>query len=536
MTEVISKRILPFALLAVYTLLSLGTITQKSATWDETHYLGVGYHLLKNRQWDIPSSMLHPPLSYYLHSLPLLFTDLEPSCFNEGRSSDILSGVRRGQCLMKTSDPSGDTLLNLARLPMIGVGILLGWFVYVWASSLYGTGGGLLSLFLYCLSPNILAHSGLITADLCLSTFGFLTVYLFWQNTRSPSVVRIITGGVALGLTLTSKYAGVIWIPLLVVLAVLERLRSRSFLGGGKGFLGKGPVLHAGAVLVCALFVLSLSYQFDLTPYISGIESQRRMIGEGFPAFLNGEVSKKGGWWYYYLFAFLIKEPIPSQILFVVGLFMAVRGFHQSGSLWLLAPVAMILISFSFLTQVNVGLRYLLPAFPFLIVLSGKAVGWFCGKTWRAVVLGCLVLWYAGETAWVYPHYLSYFNSLAGGPKGGYRYLVDSNLDWGQDLKGLKKYMDSKNIEEIKLSYFGTADPEWYGIRYQPLPSFILPGRGSSDANLHQGDLVAVSPTNLYPLYVDLGPLSEYLRRLTPIDQVGSILIYRMERKIHVGS
>jgi 4-amino-4-deoxy-L-arabinose transferase-like glycosyltransferase len=539
MSIALSKRWLPLALLAVYTGLSLGAMIKSAPTWDETHYLGLGVVLLKEGRWDVPSATLHPPLPYYLHSLPLLFCDLQFSCIETGESADILSGIRRGRCLLENSVPSGDSLLLLARLPMLFLGILLGWFVHRWASELHGTGGGFISLFLYCLSPNILAHSGLITPDLCLTAFGFLSVYFFWRNTRSPSAVRILLGGVTLGLTLMSKHAGVVFVPILLVLAVPERVRPSSSIGREKGFLGRGPIVHAGAMIVLAFFVLALGYRFDLAPYFSGIEAQRQMVGEGFPAFLNGEVSKSGGWWYYYLFAFWIKEPVPAMILLLAALFVAGRtGSRESGTRWLLAPVVVIFAAFSLFPKVNVGLRYVLPAFPFLMVLAGKALQVLRGKRSRAIALGCLLVWYAGENVRVYPHYLAYFNSLAGGPKNGYRRLVDSNLDWGQDLRGLRPYMDGKGIPEIKLSYFGTADPAWYGIRYEPLPSLVLPVSPGHQTcrELKQGDWVAVSATNLYPLYVDMGPLSEYLRQETPVGQVGySILIYRMKRDIHVG-
>lgn len=534
----ICKKTLPLVLLAAYAGLSLGTMFQKSATWDETHYLGLGHSLLKERDWELPSATLHPPLSYYLHSLPLLLFKLDQSCFEKGRSSDILSGVRRGQCLMRSSTPSGDALLCLARAPMIGIGILLGWFVYLWASALYGTAGGFLSLFLYCLSPNILAHSGLITPDLCLTAFGFMSVYFFWRNTRSPSVRDLVFGGLALGLTLLSKYAGLLWVPILALLAVVESLRSKQCPESRRDFLGAGPIIHLGVVVFLAFVVLFLGYQLDLSAYFNGMEEQRRIVGEGFPAFLNGQVSRNGGWWYYYLFAFLIKVPIPSLVMIFAGLFAitSLTTSERANVLWLITPVLVIVIAFSVLTQVNAGLRYVLPLFPFLIVLAGStSLLLKKRKVLRGFLAFALMFWYTGESLSIYPHYLAYFNQIVGGPKNGYRYLLDSNLDWGQDLKGLRKYMDKEGIPEIKLSYFGTSDPAWYGIRYEALPSFVLPDRGSLCRELKKGDMVAVSATNLYPIYVELGPLGEYLRKEVPQERVGySILIYKMSRDVNV--
>lgn len=535
MSGVLWRRVFVAGLLAIYAGLSLSTICRKSATWDETRYLGVGRLLTSHSIRDIPSAILHPPLSYYIHSLPLLFCDLDQRCIEKGRSSDVLAGTRRGQCLMRNSTPSGDTLLFLARVPMIGVGVLLGWFVYLFGSALYGTGGGLVSLFLYCLSPNILAHSGLITTDLCLSAFGFITVYSFWRNTRSPSATRLLLSGVALGLTLLSKHTGLLWVPILALLAVLHSLLPEPTRESRNGFLAAGPVVHLGVVLLLAFVVLFLGTQLDLSAYLFGLEEQKRIIGNGFPSFLNGEVRRSGGWWYYYLFAFLIKVPIPTLLLLAASIF-APRGKSGEGSatLWLLTPVLMIFAAFSFMSQANVGLRYVLPAFPFLMVFAGR-VALLVKRIGHAgvVVLFALLAWVAVESGSIHPHHLSYFNQIAGGPRNGHRYLVDSNVDWGQDLKTLKRYMDEKGIQSIKLSYFGSVDPRQYGIDFEPLPSFLrIPG-GRQPTPLRKGDLVAVSATNLYPLYVDLGGLAEHLRSISPVAHAGSILLYRLERDMN---
>lgn len=536
MTGIISKRILPFILLAVYAGLSLGTILQKSPTWDETHYLGLGYSLLKEGNWELPSATLHPPLSYYIHSLPLLFCKLDTGCFEKGRSSDILSGVRRGQCLIKNSNPSGDALLNLARMPMIVLGILLGWFVYLWASALYGAGGGLLSLFLYCLSPNILAHTGLIAPDLCLTTFGFITIYFFWRNNRSGSILALVFSGITLGLTLLSKHSGLLWVAILFLLTVIESLRPNRSGESRKDFLQGGSIVHLGVVFFLAFVVLSLGYQFDLSAYFSGTDDQRRIVGEGFPAYLNEQVSRNGGWWYYYLFAFVIKMPVPALILiFAAFLSILQKGLDErSGTLWLITPVVLIFTAFSVYTQLNIGLRYVLPAFPFLMVLAGStSLLWKKRRVLKRLLAVSLMLWYAGESLSIHPHYLAYFNQFVGGPRNGYRYLVDSNLDWGQDLKGLKRYMEENSISRIKLSYFGTADPKQYGIDFEALPSFAKLTGGRPPTAFRKGDLVALSATNRYSIYVDLGELTEHLRSISPVANVGhSILIYRLEKDL----
>jgi hypothetical protein len=153
----------------------------------------------------------------------------------------------------------------------------------------------------------------------------------------------------------------------------------------------------------------------------------------------------------------------------------------------------------------------------------------------QSLLVGLLVGWYVYEAIAVHPHYLAYFNQFVGGPQSGYRHLVDSNLDWGQDLKGLKSYMDRNGIETIRLSYFGTADPSQYDIPYDALPSFVTSDPPTQWQEFKKGEILAISVTNLYPLYVDLAGLAEYLRETRPKDHIGhSIHIYELDRPLRI--
>jgi hypothetical protein len=281
-----------------------------------------------------------------------------------------------------------------------------------------------------------------------------------------------------------------------------------------------------------------VGYGFQIYEYFRGIQIQKALVGDGFPAFLVGRVSLRGGWWYYYLYALLIKVPIPVLLLLAITLisWYKTRPIDRFTAVSLMVPPLVFLTAFSWFSQVNVGLRYVLPIFPFVMLMIGVLAVVGSKKTViRSGVIGLLLGWYVVESLAFYPHYLAYFNQFVGGPQKGYQHLVDSNLDWGQDLKGLKDYMAAKGIPSVKLSYFGTAAPEHYGISYEALPSFVLLDPPFVCRELKKGDLVAVSATNLYPLYVDLGPLARALQKITPVDRVGqSILIYRMKENIRL--
>ena len=199
---------------------------------------------------------------------------------------------------------------------------------------------------------------------------------------------------------------------------------------------------------------------------------------------------------------------------------------------FLLLPV-LLYLGLTFTRSIDIGHRHLLPIYPFLFVAAGRAVGVLSrprAPAAGAVILGALCAWYALGTLRVHPHYLAYFNEIAGGPRNGYQWLVDSNLDWGQDLKGLKAYMVAKGIPRLKLSYFGSADPAYYGIDAEILPGYMAPHPTRVTREVRPGDLVAVSATNLQGVYLDPEdrPLMERFRAQRPLNEVGySILIYR---------
>ena len=142
---------------------------------------------------------------------------------------------------------------------------------------------------------------------------------------------------------------------------------------------------------------------------------------------------------------------------------------------FLLIPIAVIFCFFS-LNKVAIGLRYILPIYPLPVRVceQGSADIFIQQKADRAVSFAAIT-WYIGCSCYIHPHYLAYFNELVGGPNKGYKYLVDSNLDWGQDLKGLKSYMQQHGITRINLSYFGSDSHRTrYGISYDWLPSYDL--------------------------------------------------------------
>ncbi len=234
--------------------------------------------------------------------------------------------------------------------------------------------------------------------------------------------------------------------------------------------------------------VLLFASRYRLLPeaYLFGLANVEER-GQIHYAFLNGEYSVTG-FRSYFIWTFLLKTPLPALLAILVAVAVAARRREWRGTLLFLAvPVAVYWLATIF-ANLNIGHRHLLPIYPFLYVLCG-ALGaewdkWRVNsKPWVAAVALVWIAWSAffvfapsnKRDGWkpdtVQPHSLAYFNELAGGPHNGYLWLVDSNLDWGQDLKKLKRWLDENQITEpVNLCYFGMADPRYHGIAFVNMP------------------------------------------------------------------
>ena len=541
-------------LLSSFLLLFLHTAWDKSPTWDEVGYLGLGTYLLKTGRWDVPAAGSHPPLAYYLHGLPAFFYSIDWSPWNYDPSfaRDIgflrSADVKRGNALLLDSSYDGEQLLFASRTTSLVFAVLLAILLCGWARQLYGPSRSWLPLLLFALSPNLLAHAPLITTDFPLTATFFLAVFTFRRLLLSPGLANLGLAGLGLGLALLSKLSALILFPGLGLVLIwfllwgsvtqkqaLTTLFSLSWL--------QTPVRSCAAlylsVSLLSLFTLWTGYGFQVEPYWLALRSQLWDISSGHAAYLMGDFSSTG-WWYFFPLAFLIKTPLPTLLLVAFGCWSLCRQMHSDARLelgFLLLPPLLLAALFVASGSKNIGLRYLLPVYPFLFLVAGAAlrsassVHLSSRSAYRSLLLAALCLWYAVGTARIHPHHLAYFNELIGGPQNGYRYLVDSNLDWGQDLKGLKRFMDARGIERIKLSYFGTVDPALYGLEYEWLPSFLLPRRSAPPIVLPTSGYIAVSVTNLAGVYMDAyghgRHLFRWLEEYEPIARIGhSILVY----------
>ncbi len=486
---------LALALLAVLLLQGLIFIGESSQTSDEAAHLAAGYSYLK--AGDFRLNPEHPPLIKELAALPLLPLELSfpwGPLWEQAEEWDI------GRIFVHENRLSNDTILLLGRLPVLLLSLTLGWFLFRWGRTLFGVPGALLGLSLYVLDPNVVAHSCLVTTDLGVTLFMFLAVYALWAWSERPSPGRLVLCGLMAGGAFASKFTSLWLLPILGALAgALLPLRAAVPLrpwakdaGDGRAALARrfaGLALAALSVAVVAFLVVAVTYAgTGMGAYLVGLGHGLRHSGMGHMAYLNGQYSE-AGWWYYFLFAYAIKTPIGTLLIVAASLAALLRGprLRLKEELFLGIPVLAV-VGITCLWRVNIGLRHLLPIYPFLYIAAGRVVPRRTPGSaavpvtdrWKRIVVQGLAAactaWNVVEAGMIAPYHLAYFNELAGGPRNGHLHLLDSNLDWGQSAKALRHFMDDGNVPMIYCAYSGNSDPWYYGVRYQ-----YTPGSGNLD-------------------------------------------------------
>jgi hypothetical protein len=516
----------------------------KSPVFDEPLHMARAYHVAETGDWDMQGG--HVSLLYRL--LGPLFWALpqRPSARELAPSNDRVEMARE---IFRALNRPWDTLIFPLRVVVMYLTLLLGVILYRWAGERHGARGGLLALLVYAFSPNILAHGRLVTTDLVLTCFFFLAVYAFQRLLVHPSAGRCAIASLSLGLALGSKVSALLLLPVFVLLAISRSAgvgsksprRSGAAAPWCRRFLSDMTWLVSTGVI--AIIVVWLLYGLEVGPwaegwpalplpsYVKAVLRVREHGGaRGHPAFLMGERSGDG-WRAYFPIALAIKTPLPTLIAALGGaVWLPLRGRWWDWLTGFLPGALFVLVAM--FSSLNIGYRHILPVVPFLILLlsAGADMPW---QRLPVAVAGVgLLLWLVVGTLCIYPDYLAYFNALAGGPAGGHRYLTDSNLDWGQDLKRVGDYLDERNIEQVHLSYFGNVDPAAYGIRYKPLPSHYSIGEveGFSPFAPEPG-VYAISVTNLSGQFLVENPtVLNWFSHREPTASIGhSINIYRVE-------
>lgn len=532
------------AALIVFAAQSGWSSTLKSAAFDEQYHLTAGFAYL--RTGDPRLATNHPPLAGLLAALPLI-GDIEivlPTDHPAWAAGDrfLFSDV-----FLWESGNDAQSILLRSRWMMTLLGVLLVASIFFAARQMIGDSAAWLALLLAVFEPNLIAHSRFVTTDLPLTLFFFLAVWCWQRWLVKPQWRNAFLAGVFAGLAMGVKYNGaLVW----VVIGLMALIKPLST--GGATW--RERLLGGIAAMLSALGVLWMLFRFAVGPtaflpdwVMLPAPQYWQWFWNTFDRIVNlqdvrinfmlGETSRQG-WWNYFFVAGAVKLPLLHLLLALVGATAMIwrRTMRQYAVLWL-PPVLFLLMG---ATQVlNIGFRHMLPAIPFVLLLGASVAEYLperAQRPLRTVAAGILlVFWLAFDLLRVAPHYESYFNQLAGPWQNWSNILVDSNLDWGQDLIELRRVMDERGIDSINLAYFGKAVPEAYGVRYRPLPSYLrfMEGREIAAYNPYTPEpgWYAISATALRTgtMTPETTDLYQVFRTLEPNARAGySIYLYHL--------
>jgi len=576
-----TTNIIAVGLLIFVFLVAVFSMKDDSLTMDEVAHLPAGYSYLTQK--DMRLNPEHPPLLKDLAALPLLFIKgiHFPSEIKDWKE-DVNGQWGFGYQFLYHSGNPADQMIFWGRIPMILILILLGFYIFKWAKELFGNKAALLSLFLFSFSPTFIAHGRLVTTDVGAAAGILIASYYFIKALKSPTRKNIILSGITFGLAELCKFSVILLIPFFAILAFVwwliklgtwqktlkililvfiigylliwpvyqyhvwnyppeRQAKDTEFL------LGSTPFPKVREILVWASTkpILRAYAHYGL-----GLALVLQRAAGGHTTYFLGEVSATG-WKNYFPMVYAIKEPLAFHILTLIALlyaaFLIKKPFWQGTGRRIKGWVKNHFPEFAMLTfislywltsltsNLNIGVRHLLPVFPFTILLVSVMTINFLKAPFlklKYALLGVLILWQAISVISIYPHFLAYANEIVGGPDNLYIYTVNSNLDWGQDLKRLKKWVNENKIDKIYVDYFGGGDAQYY------LKEKYAPWWGTRDeSEFPKGNYLAVSATFLQggrgipiPGFDQPSGFYRWLDKYPPVAKIGySIFIYQIK-------
>jgi tetratricopeptide repeat protein len=487
----------------VHLALVLHGASRHSAVFDEVVYPTSGYAYLTTGDYRMNPE--HPPLVKLATGAAWLGTGLDARATPGWETRDqwlygrsMIHGEGRPQALLMRAR-SVIALLSAA----LAIGI------FVVARRLAGEGAALAAVTLYVFDPLVVAHAGYATTDLGGAALGFAAaVALPWALSHEAPRWAIVPAGLALGGALAAKFSN---LPLLAVVAAVTATLARKASPGQR----MAVVARAGGVVTIAAVTLTATYgPAGPWTYVRGVGMLGFHDEVGHPAYAFGRYVTSG-WWWYFPAAWLVKTPIPILLATAAGVALALpRALRQPAWMAAMALPPMLTLGAAVASDLNIGVRHLLPIVPFLAVAGGAAAAaaWRRGLPARILVLA-LLGWLATGTLRVHPDETAYANETAGGADALWRRLADSNVDWGQDLPALRDAVGRFPLRRLYLGYFGTADPRAYGLRYCWISSMGMVDPVCEDGGDVSGrEWIAISVTNLLDVYTEKHEVYAWLR------------------------
>lgn len=546
-------------LAVLHAFLAVTAVNTKSPTFDEPQHLTAGYSY-----WATGDFRLDPEngdLPAMWAALPLVFGNTKFIPLNDRGWQRAEEGRTAHQFFYEVgNDPDG--MIAQARIMMSIFGAALCLLVYRIGREFFGLIGGLIAEILTALDPNFLAHSPLVDSDVPAAFFFAATVWTSWRLFQKITAARLLVAALSLSGLFLTKFSAPIVLPVVAAMSVLK-IFSRSEIA--LRFVRFQTVLKQtwkkACVITTCLFALgtilfiaiwgSCSFRYEAWTdhrdshegtswhwnYLLenshaavlrsvGFARAHRLLPEAYlyglayvrkheidrPAFLDNQWSIVGFPLFFPL-AFLYKTPLPMLLLLALAIYAAIANRQSWKIENILNPLwafTLVYGAFAITAQLNIGHRHLLPIYPALFVACGAVAHLLRDRRRAGFAAATIVLlsWHVTESSLARPDYLAYFNQIGGGPSRGYQHLVDSSLDWGQDLPALKKWINDHpaliDQKRVYLAYFGTADPRAYEINAEAI---VPESQFSPPASQLAGGIYCISATTLQSVYaLEIGP------------------------------
>ncbi len=483
---------------------------------DEIAHLTAGYSYWKTGDYRLQPENGNLPQRWA--ALPLLRRNLKFPTLDQSawRISDVWEmGFRWFFDL--GNDLEGMLRDGRRMIALFGIGA--GALVFYWARRLYGDKAALLGVTLFAFCPTMLANGALITSDMAATCMFLAGVTAFWAMSHRLTALRWLVFGLVLGLVCVAKFSAPLIAPMCALL-FLVRMTGADTLEAGwpfprriAGRLKIAVSLLGATAAACALAIAVIwaSYGFRYAMFrtyepghvrslvgwdvledqggavvpIMRFARAHELLPESYlygfahtyrfsrfrKAFLNGDY-RSSGWVQFFPYTVSVKTPLALFALLALAALHALSR-PPSAPAWrarlyewspLLSLFGVYWV-FSLTSHLNIGHRHIMPVYPVLFVMASGAACWVTRPLrWTGALVAALAAWFAAESVWIRPHYLAYFNELVG-PRDAWKHLVDSSLDWGQDLPDLRRWLGAHPpAGKVFISYFGSGDLAYYGI------------------------------------------------------------------------
>jgi hypothetical protein len=477
-----------------------------SVSWDESQHLYSGW--LSWERGDFGYNPEVPPLVKMWDAIPLLRRDIKQPAFTGDQFKK--EGFVLGQRFLAANGI--ERTLIPARIMASLLTVLLATTLFFCALEMFGRNAALFALLLFGFDPNFLAHGAYVTTDIGASLTMLAAIYAFYRYVKAPSVLRMAAVGFAVGLTMTAKFTGVFIVPILCIIAAIDYWQSKYT----EPSVGSASPRQAATALAVALLigvgciwsiyhfryaarplnlalnptseqylqnlksplshgVMTTVARFHLLPeaYIYGL-ADTKISASDIPSYFFGRTYHGASRWYFPA-AFIIKSTLPFLILLGFTITVVFRGgwkLRREIIFLTVPPIFLFLLSSS--SDLGIGYRHLFPIFPMLYILIAGCAAYIVSKNPKyAYGFAALLLWQAITTITARPGLLAYANEAWGGPSKTHLYLADSNVDWGQQLKAVKDYLEKHPSQPCYFAYSaqGPIDFRDYGISCRVLPT-----------------------------------------------------------------